>query len=214
MRFDLGEILLPPGSRADVVAVIPSGETVGSKLTMWTRDFRRTGTFALGGLPNFAELPTVPVMHLNVTGPAATPYTITDTTVLRPPGDLVPTLPAPGPADILLTPVGGFVAPKFGRSNQDIKFDAGGAVTSVDSVVGNFEGFVPYWSAPHIDSTRYAEQGRTLQLSVTNMSPAHHPFHLHGFSFQPVSLLPRAGAPVVQGRPEASRSVALSGVQR
>jgi FtsP/CotA-like multicopper oxidase with cupredoxin domain len=199
MRFDLGEILLPPGSRADVVAVIPSGETVGSKLTMWTRDFQRTGTFSPGGLPNWSELPSVPVMHLNVTGPAPVPFSITETTALRPAGDLVPTLPAPGPADILLTPVGGFVAPKSGMSNQDIKLNAGGAVTSVDSVVGNFEGFVPYSSAPHLGSTRYAELGRTLQLSVTNMSPAHHPFHLHGFSFQPVSLLPRAGAPAGPG---------------
>jgi FtsP/CotA-like multicopper oxidase with cupredoxin domain len=197
MRFDLGEILLPPGSRADVVAAIPAGEPVGSTLTLWTRDFQRLGP--VGSTNRYADLPTVPVMHLNVTGTAATTYTIADTTVLRPPSDLVPTLPAPGPADILLTPPGGFVAPKFGMSNQDIKFNAGGQVTSVDSVVGNFEGFVPYSSAPHINSTRYAEQGRTLQLSVTNMSPAHHPFHLHGFSFQPVSLLPRAGAPAGPG---------------
>ena len=28
------------------------------------------------------------------------------------------------------------------------------------------------------------------------MSPAHHPFHLHGFSFQPISLAPRANAPM------------------
>lgn len=106
-KYDLGEILLPPASRADVVAAIPAGELVGSKLTLWTRDFQR-----VGAAPNYAELPTVPVMHLNVTGPAASTYTITDGTPLRPMADLVETLP--GPDATLLTPVGGFVAPKFG----------------------------------------------------------------------------------------------------
>ncbi len=196
-RYDLGEILIPPASRADVVAVIPATEPVGSKLTLWTRDFQRQGTFVAGDVPNYAELPSVPVMHLNVTGPAAVPSILVDGTVLRPMGSEVETLPAP--TGSLLTPAGGFVAPKFGMSNQDIKLTAGGGVTSVDSVVGNFEGFVPYSSAPHINSTRYAELGRTLQLSVTNMSPAHHPFHLHGFSFQPVSLVPRVGAPAGPG---------------
>ena len=59
--FDFGEILLPPGSRADVVAAIPPGAT--GTLTLWTSDFSRTGQ-------GFASIPTVPVMHLNVTGVA------------------------------------------------------------------------------------------------------------------------------------------------
>jgi hypothetical protein len=37
--YDAGEILLPPGSRAEVVAAIPTGLTVGTFLTMWTEDF-------------------------------------------------------------------------------------------------------------------------------------------------------------------------------
>jgi FtsP/CotA-like multicopper oxidase with cupredoxin domain len=60
-QYDSGEILLPPGTRADVVAAIPPAAT--GVLTLWTEDYFRTG----GG---FSLIPTVPVMHLNVTGPA------------------------------------------------------------------------------------------------------------------------------------------------
>jgi FtsP/CotA-like multicopper oxidase with cupredoxin domain len=37
-------------------------------------------------------------------------------------------------------------------------------------------------------SARYAKIGDTLELKVTNTTGAHHPFHLHGFSIQPISL--------------------------
>jgi len=37
-------------------------------------------------------------------------------------------------------------------------------------------------------SARYAKLGDTLELTVTNVTGAHHPFHLHGFSIQPISL--------------------------
>jgi hypothetical protein len=48
----------------------------------------------------------------------------------------------------------------------------------------------------HIGSSRYAAAvaGDLLELTVTNASDAHHPFHLHGFSMQPVSLT-RTGNP-------------------
>ena len=57
-KFTAGEILLPPGTRADVVAAIPAAPTSGV-LTLWTRDYSRTG---LG----FSHTATVPVMHLNL----------------------------------------------------------------------------------------------------------------------------------------------------
>jgi FtsP/CotA-like multicopper oxidase with cupredoxin domain len=37
-------------------------------------------------------------------------------------------------------------------------------------------------------SARYAKLGDTLEFTVTNKTGAHHPFHLHGFSIQPISL--------------------------
>ena len=186
-KYLSGEILLPPGSRADVVAAIPATVPVGSILTLWTRDYSRTGF-------GFSNLPTVSVMHLAVAGAVVAPtFAIPAGTPLRAaiPGATVETLPAANA--VLLTPAGGFVAPKFGRANQTIVLNAGGT-TSIDGVVGNFEGFSPYSSAPHLGSTRYAEAGRVLQLSVHNNTQAHHPFHLHGFSFQPISLT-QGGSP-------------------
>jgi len=53
--------------------------------------------------------------------------------------------------------------------------------------------YVRYTDTPHIGSTRYAESGRTLELTITNTTNAHHPFHLHGFSFQPKNIKPEAG---------------------
>ena len=156
------------------------------------------------GLPTFvrdrgfANLPTVPVMHLEVTGAVAgAPYTIGPGTPLRAaagfPGPLVESLLG-GAITPLLTPVGGFVAPKFGMSDQDIELTAGSP--GINGIAGSFEGpgITTYTSAPHIGSSRYAEAGRTLQLTVTNQTAAHHPFHLHGFSFQPISLT-QAGFP-------------------
>jgi FtsP/CotA-like multicopper oxidase with cupredoxin domain len=180
-KFTPGEILLPPGSRADVVAAIPTAAT--GVLTLWTQDFARTGT-------GFSNLPTVPVMHLNVTGAAAAPYTIADGTPLRAsiPGAAVETLGPPNGA--LLDPAT-FVPVKPGMSSQDIQLTT---PPGINGVVGMFDGFTPYTSAPHIASSRYAEPGRTLELRVTNNSNAHHPFHLHGFSFQPISLT-RPGFP-------------------
>lgn len=182
-----GEILLPPSVRADIVAAIPPGLPPGTVLTLWTQDFPR--------LQGFTNTPTVPVMHLEVTGAAATAYTIGAGTALRAkmgfPGSLVPTLGAANAT--LLTPLGGFVPPKLGMSNQDIELTSG--TPSINGVQGSFEGAPPYTSALHIGSSRYAEEGRILQLTVTNMTSAHHPFHLHGFSIQPKSLMPRVGAP-------------------
>ncbi len=45
---------------------------------------------------------------------------------------------------------------------------------------------------PHIASSRYASTGSVIVLHVSNETAAHHPFHLHGFSFQPISMDPGA----------------------
>ena len=37
-------------------------------------------------------------------------------------------------------------------------------------------------------TSRYARVGDTLQLEVRNETGAVHPFHLHGFSMQPVAM--------------------------
>lgn len=176
-----GEILVPPGSRADVVAAIPAG-AVGV-LTLWTRDYQRNGA-------TYAALPTVPVMHLSVTGAAPTAYTIADGTALRAAIAGAEVEELPPPTGVLLEPA--FFAPaKPGLAALDIQITT---PPSIDGIAGDFHGFSPYTTTPHIDSSRYAEAGKVLELSVTNQTATHHPFHIHGFSVQPISLT-MAGSP-------------------
>jgi FtsP/CotA-like multicopper oxidase with cupredoxin domain len=174
-KIDSGEIQLDPGDRADVVAAIPS--TATGVLTLWTLDMSRTG---LG----FSNIPTVPVAHFNVVGAAAAPYTIAAGTALRAAtGDPVPVIGAA--TGTLLNPAA-FAPPKPGMSAQNIELRSG---PNIDGITGSHDFPGDYTLVPQPDSTRYAKLGDTLELTVTNTSAAHHPFHLHGFSIQPISLV-------------------------
>ncbi|HEV7769334.1 MAG TPA: multicopper oxidase domain-containing protein [Solirubrobacterales bacterium] len=179
-KYGAGEILLPPGTRADVVAAIPSAPTSGV-LTLWTEDFERTGA-------GYSNIPTVPVMHLNLAGAKVTPaYTIAAGTPLRAAtGDPVETLGAP--SSILLNPAT-FTPAKKGLPSKVIELTQKAQTElSVDKFFGTHDVTGDYADAPHLGSSRYAKQGDTLELEVKNVTGANHPFHLHGFSIQPKSL--------------------------
>ena len=177
-KYSSGEILLPPASRADVVAVIPA--TATGVLTLWTQDFQRTGS-------GYSVIPTLPVMHFNVSGTAAGFGGISAGTPLRAsiPGAAIEILPAA--TDNLLNPAS-FSPPKLGMANSDIELSNAGGTLSINGIGGTTAGPGPYTSKAKIASARYAQTGDLLQLSVTNSTGAHHPFHLHGFSIQPKSL--------------------------
>ena len=186
-RYDQGEILLDPGDRADVVAAIPASAT--GVLTLWTEDFERTGT-------GFANLPTVPVAHFEVSG-STTPFTIAHGTGLRSfTGSPVETIGAATASFLDPAPFG-----KPGMPGDDIQLTNAGNILGVNSIQGAHDFVGDYTGAPHPDSTRYAKLGETLDLTVTNHTGANHPFHLHGFSIQPISLsdtipgVPPAGSP-------------------
>ncbi len=179
-KYGAGEILLPPGTRADVVAAIPNAPTTGT-LTMWTEDFQRTG-------PGYSNIPTVPVMHLKLAGSTVAPaYAIAAGTPLRAAtGKPVETLGPP--TSILLNPAT-FVPQKKGLPNQTIQLTQKAQTElSVDTFFGDHDFPGNYENAPHLDSSRYAKEGDILQLEVKNTTGANHPFHLHGFSIQPISL--------------------------
>lgn len=190
-KYAQGEILLDPGDRADVVAAIPAA--AAGILTLWTMDFMRTGPGGTG----FSNIPTVPVMHLNVAGNAGAVYTIAAGTALRSsiPGAAVEAL---GVATGTPLDPDTFLPPKDGCSPlnvvpctaDDIQLtQVGGTSLGVDGVIGghDFPG-VDYVDVPHFDSARYAKLGDILEMTVTNTTGAHHPFHLHGFSIQPLDL--------------------------
>ncbi len=197
-KYAQGEILLPPGSRADVVAVIPLG-TNNTTCTMWTRDFQRVGPANPG---NWSQLPTVPVLHIDVDNAPVPLFPFAAGTALKsslPPNPpLVPNQPL-GPAtdpNPFLDPTT-FAPAKPGAPSpaiptQEIRLTAGGGSNGVNGVAGSFD-LMPYTTNPHIGSTRYAKAGSIIQFRVRNESNAHHPFHLHGFSFHPLTLETNGG---------------------
>ncbi len=207
-KYGAGEILMPPGSRADVVAAIPSAPTTGV-LTLWTEDYERTG----GG---YSNTPTVPVMHLNLSGPAVGPYSIAAGTPLRnATGHPQEVLPEPKLGEELLNPAT-FTPPKKGivpplsviKLTQKAQVELG-----VDGTFGTHDVPGSYENAPHLESSRYAKEGDVLQLQVKNETTAHHPYHLHGFSMQPVKLSNEAGTETFTwpGNPEFRDNVDVPG---
>ena len=176
--YAAGEILLDPGDRADVVVAIPP--TATGVLTLWTQDFRRTGA-------GFAHIPTVPVMHFNVNGATSPAHAVASGLPLRAAtGDPVDTLGPP--TGTLLNPAS-FAPAKTGLASQIVELTNAGNELGVNGHVGSHDFAGDYTAIPHEKSARYAKAGETLQLSVTNRTGAHHPFHLHGFSIQPIELV-------------------------
>jgi FtsP/CotA-like multicopper oxidase with cupredoxin domain len=178
--FDPGEILLDPGERADVVAVFPTNAT--GVFTLWTKDYPRTGS-------GLAGIPTVPVAHFNVVGAVGGGYSIAaGTPLLTSIGAAVETL---GAATGSLIDPSTFSPAKTGMTGPqipDVRLTNKSNLLGINLIHGDhdFPG-VDYPDVGHMGSARYAKLGDTLQFTVTNPGGAHHPFHLHGFSIQPIS---------------------------
>ncbi|MBX3335336.1 MAG: multicopper oxidase family protein [Nitrospira sp.] len=193
MKYEQGEILLPPAGRADVVAAIPSAAT--GVLTLWTEDFQRVAA-------TYSWTPTVPVMHLKVTGSVKTPqYGSADSrALLASLGKKAMIKALRGATDDFVSPVGedGVNGAPAGSTDKDIQltfFNNNGAFQpSIEGIPmprdfnGDFSGN-PFF----LESARHAKLDNTMELTVTNMTGANHPFHLHGFSIQPFKLIPRKG---------------------
>lgn len=187
-KYESGEILIPPAGRADVVAAIPNNVTQNSVLTLWTEDFQRVAA-------TFSWTPTVPVMHLKVNGSAAIPYDIEPNKPLR------ASLGAPAMVPVLNSVTGDlFTAPEIeaagenGSPNKEIQLtfftNLGAFAASIDgvSMPRDFDGGMASGNPFYLESARHAIISNVIELKVTNTTGAHHPFHLHGFSFQPKSL--------------------------
>ena len=193
-KYDSGEILLAPSDRADVALVVPDGRP-GDIVTLWTRDYPRTGR-------QFANIPTVPVLHLRIVGSAneGRRYAISDGDPLRvhprvdDPTEDLRGLPI---TDHLLDPAL-LPDPKPGSPDETIRLSVFLARPTIDGVVGRFHPVeAGFESIPHISTSRFARIGDILELEVTNETRAHHPFHLHGFSFQPIRVLDAVREPVL-----------------
>lgn len=66
----------------------------------------------------------------------------------------------------------------------------GSRFPSINSIKGDYMGFgVAGDQIPTQEATRYARTENVIEfIYANNTGAAHHPFHMHGFSFQPISL--------------------------
>jgi FtsP/CotA-like multicopper oxidase with cupredoxin domain len=197
-----GEILLAVAERQDVVFVVPEGKP-GDIVTLWTLDYPRVG-MGPGGSPAFSGLPTVPVAHFRIVGAASQNerFTIAEGDPLRVHPAVnapVENLKAAPIVDHLLDP-GAFTVPLPGSPKETIQLSISPmGRPSIDAVNGAIldEGLPggDFTTIPHLDSSRYAAVGALLQLTIANTSSAHHPWHPHGFSIQPVRFTDNAMPP-------------------
>jgi hypothetical protein len=196
--------------RSDVVLTIPPGLTNGATVTLYglplLSNNRANGSTQW---PLMQQITTpYPIAYFNVTGPfGGNNPPITDgSPLLTGTNCMVPNL-TNGNVTItnFITP-----APFAGSSAGTIRLTQPNAVPSIDNVniitPGTYPNGNPLdgnlgngttWSVPRLPTSRYAHVGDLLQLVVTNqtgsMNNLAHPFHLHGFSMQPVSLVDGAG---------------------
>jgi hypothetical protein len=184
-------LLLDPGDRIDAVLTIPANAADDSVLTLWTEDYQRTGA-------GYANIPTVPVAHFKVKDAALNAFATTvNTPLLTDPvvNKSVELLPVK--TGDLITPPGG----ENGTDNEDIELNSMSPNLGINSVVGSHDFAGDFTNFPHPDSARYANLGDVLELTVTDKTAAHHPFHLHGFSMQPLQLT-KTGSPTYIYEPE------------
>ena len=186
--YDLGEIVIGSGMRADVI-IVPSGnpgdiiQLVGNPLPV---------PFKISqGLPA-----NYPIAFFQISGTSTdVPPAVGDSILAGTAEDIENIKTAPGVVP-LVDP-----APFGGSSNETIRLTTATPTgfaqnqpgidqfaSMLDSNVGNGDFLV----LPRPPIARYAHVGDMLELTVQNDSTAVHPYHLHGFSMQPVRFVETA----------------------
>ncbi len=186
-KYDLGEIALGSGDRADVI-IYPTGNPgeiirlVGNPLP---------GPFSVSsGLPA-----DYPVAYFEISGTASdTPPAAGDPVLAGTAEDVENLKTLMG-----VTPLED--APPFpGSSDETIRLtttrpmkanspSVDGFSAALESNTGNGD----FLLLPRPPTSRYAHVGDLLELSVRNETSAAHPYHLHGFSMQPVRMTDNDG---------------------
>jgi FtsP/CotA-like multicopper oxidase with cupredoxin domain len=186
-KYASGEIVLPASGRSDVV-VVPTGVD-GDVITITDPGYAR------GGPSN--NDPGGDLLHIKIDN------SLLDASFSIAAGNDV--LGAGGVEDlkgVAITdfytnppPMLGGPGSGAGSSNMTITLNSvGTGMTAIDGVVGEFEDSgADYSMVPYQNSSRYAKTGDTLEFTITNGTMTqHHPFHHHGFSFQPVRIVNNA----------------------
>ncbi|MDP6695454.1 MAG: multicopper oxidase domain-containing protein [Gammaproteobacteria bacterium] len=192
-KYRQGEILLANANRADIVFNVPDLEP-GEVLTLWTQDYQRYGTqtypYGYGGLP------TVPVAHFRVRGAAGRETrTLAEGDPLRihrKVGSPVASIKDHSALATFLDPAE-MEPPRPGMSSNVFQLN----VIQMREAMDGYHATIPpdetgdrdHRDIPYLNSSRFAEVGGMLEIEIANLSQAHHPMHLHGFSFQPVRIV-------------------------
>jgi FtsP/CotA-like multicopper oxidase with cupredoxin domain len=185
--FSKGEILLSPSQRADVV-IVPTGDP-GDIISVSGLGYSR------GVTPDTSNDPAFELLSIKIDND------LTDVTYIIGEGkDLLGAGGVEDMKEILISD--SYIAPVAtgnpgdgaGSVNPTIVLNRGkDGMPAIDKIIGHFEDSGPDFSqVPYQDASRYAKTGDILELTLQNNTPQNHPFHHHGFSFQPIRVIENA----------------------
>lgn len=191
--YDPGEIVLAPADREDVV-IRPTGNP-GDIIQIVGVNLSGNG-FNLGsGCP--AAPGNCPILYFEISGTSSDAPLSAGQAILAATAEDIENLKDDPVSDTLIDPTTLPGAPP-GTNDPVIKLTnvrlppAPAQGPSIDGISGMLEtnaGNGTFDDVLHPETARYAQIGDLLELSVRNETSANHPFHLHGFSFQPVRFV-------------------------
>ena len=186
-KFNLGELVIPAAGRSDVV-VVPTGMT-GDVITISGVDFNRGGP--AGNDDTAGDLLRIEIDN-SLEDDA---FVIADGNAVLGAGaiDDLKALPAIDPFQDPSVSAG-HPNPGAGVGSSDPVLRLEGissGVLGINGVQGHFEDSgSDYSMVPYQGETHYALVGDVIEYTISNYnSGQHHPFHQHGFSFQPVRVI-------------------------
>ena len=190
--YDVGEILVGSGERDDVI-VVPSGnegdiiQLVGNPTS---------GSYMISnGLPA-----NYPIAFFQISGTSSDTPPAAGDPILAGTAEDVEDIKTGQVITPLIDP-----APNGGSSDETMRFTTAtptGPGTFVDhnpafdlwaAMLDSNAGNGDFLVVPHPPTARYAHIGDVLELTVRNETNAAHPYHLHGFSMQPVRMTDNSG---------------------
>ncbi|MGH8519044.1 MAG: multicopper oxidase domain-containing protein, partial [Panacagrimonas sp.] len=189
--YSVGELVIGSGDRADVI-VVPTGSQ-GSVVQLVGND--APAPFKVGqGLGSnysvaFFEIDGTSTDTSPVAGDPILANTPENVENLKDDAVIAP-LQAPPPFAGSADPIIRLTNQRPGAT-QSPSIDGFSAM--LDTNVGNGD----FLNMPRPMTSRYARLGDTLELSVRNETSAVHPFHLHGFSMQPVRYIDNTSGDVL-----------------
>jgi FtsP/CotA-like multicopper oxidase with cupredoxin domain len=185
-KYAKGQTLVPPGARADVV-VVPTGND-GDIITISGEAYSRGG-----GPPGTSDV-AGDLLQIKIDNSLDdTPFSIADGNDVLGAGAIV-NLRGLSSTDSYTNPVPSLPGPGSGLGMSDPNIILNGLNTPGKLSINGFnidleDSGTDFSMVPYTDASRYAKVGDTLEFTISTTSGQNHPFHHHGFSFQPTKIL-------------------------